>query len=386
MSAQSPRKPSSFSRQMPEYRVLLAVNFPLPDGDYRVLYARGSHAAVVLLASPARPSALARDRHRVLRLGEGLRPSQCIGLYQLYRLLRAERRELSGVHFFSSLLYLAGPFAARASGVPYVLTVTGFGRVISERRLALFRPLYWLLLRHAIGHSRAVVIQNRADLGLIEKRFPRSRKKLHYVPSAVEFPTHERSFDTPVLRVLLVARVGLAKGVGDFCDVAEALAGDRFQFTLVGPPSPRSRELLSRVEGLQAKGTIDYRGPLHDESLHAAFAEHHIFFLPSRAEGLPRVLLEAGFSGMYPVAYDIPANRDVVASHTVRLVPVGDTHAVGSLLRQLGANRLELARGADRFHDDVTSRYTAEAYIHRMDELIEGLLPRVRIDGSPAPQ
>src|SRR5947207_9323521 len=99
-------------RTSPRYRLICAVNFALPNGDYRVLYTRHSHAAIVLLASPSRPSALPGDAHRVLRLGEGLRPSHCIGLFQLYRLLRAERPRLSGVHFFSSVLYLAGPFVA----------------------------------------------------------------------------------------------------------------------------------------------------------------------------------------------------------------------------------------------------------------------------------
>lgn len=383
MSAVRPGEERTSPPQLPRYRLVCAVNFALPNGDYRVLYAQRSRAAVVLLASPSRPSALDADRHRVLRLGEGLRPSHCIGLVQLYRLLHAERRRLSGVHFFSSLLYLAGPFAARFAGVPYMFTITGFGRVVSERRLAVFRPVYWLLLRHAIAHSRAVVVQNRADLRLVEERFPRWRDKLHYIPSAVEFPTHERSFETPKLGVLLVARVGVAKGVGDFCDVAEALAGGRFRFTLVGPPSRGSRELMARVERLRADGLIDYRGPLHDESLHAVFADHHILFLPSPAEGLPRVLLEAGCSGMYPVAYDIPANQDVVQSPAADLLPVGDTVAVQRLLLQLDANRNELERGAARFHDDVTARYTAESYVTQMDELAERFLRPVTSDAPP---
>lgn len=107
-SSQRGAQPAS-QRLVPGYRLICAVNFPIPDWDYRVLYARGSRAAVVLLASPSCPRTLDRDSHRVLRVGEGLRPSHCIALFQLYQLLHAERRRLSGctssLRFFTSTVH-----------------------------------------------------------------------------------------------------------------------------------------------------------------------------------------------------------------------------------------------------------------------------------------
>jgi hypothetical protein len=88
---------------------------------------------------------------------------------------------------------------------------------------------------------------------------------------------------------------------------------------------------------------------------------------------------------MYPVAYDIPANRDVVAPHTVGLVPAGDTIGVQRLLLALDANRLDLERGAARFHEDVIARYTVESYIDQMDELVERVLrPVTTVPPAPS--
>src|SRR5438552_13996043 len=101
-------QPKNDTIDVPVPRLICAVNFALPDGDYRVLYAQRSRRVEVLLASPTCPDALAHARHRRLRVAEGIQLSQLVGLVDLYRLLHAERRRVNGAHFFSSLLYLAG--------------------------------------------------------------------------------------------------------------------------------------------------------------------------------------------------------------------------------------------------------------------------------------
>lgn len=346
------------------------MNYRLPASDYRVLYgARSSHVEVVF-GLPERPVGLPDDRYRAVRVGEGLSVRHLAGLLALGRLLRRERHQLAGAHFFSSQLFLAGPILARLAGVSCVITVTGFGRTVSEPRYRFLRSVFWLAFRHALSYSRAVLFQNRHDHDMTAKRYPKLAHKFRYFPSAVEFPAHERSFHSQPLGILLVARLSEGKGVEDFLELASRLHSDRVVFTLVGPPAFSFKGLAERVERAHRAGEIEYLGPLYGDDLVSVFSQHHVFLFPSRAEGLARVMLEAGFSGLCPVAYDIPGNRDLVPSRDDYLVPPFDREKLASAVVALEADRDELARLATAYQAWVTDGFRVESYVEAMDDLL----------------
>ena len=77
-----------------------------------------------------------------VRMKRGLKPTNLLGLWDLYRLMRAERFDL--VHAHSSVAGFLARLAARISGVPAVLfTLHGYASL--NHRHPIGRPFLWLL-------------------------------------------------------------------------------------------------------------------------------------------------------------------------------------------------------------------------------------------------
>jgi glycosyltransferase involved in cell wall biosynthesis len=108
---------------------------------------------------------------------------------------------------------------------------------------------------------------------------------------------------------------------------------------LVAGAGPERDALMEQGER-QAPGRVRFLGAVEDTA--AVLAAADAVVLPSRTEGMPAVLIEAGLSGLPVVATDVGAVGQVVeARRTGLLVPPGDAGAlVGAL-----ATALELPRG-----------------------------------------
>ncbi|HSR23574.1 MAG TPA: glycosyltransferase [Candidatus Eisenbacteria bacterium] len=357
-------------------RILYAVNCGLPERDYRVIYAASSARCSVTFALPSRPASVPEERYRRLGFSEGLGWRDAGNALRLAQLLVRHRRELDVAHFYSTKLLLLGPVLARLAGVRSVITVTGFGRAMSRTGPAyrVVRVVYLVLFRVAVRLSSAVLFQNTADLEATAGRLPAARAKMSYIGSAVAMPVQADKDYAGPLGVLLVARVMPAKGVDDFLAAARELAAPGLRFVLVGGPSRGCEQLQREVEAADAAGTISYLGRLEGEALLAAYRAAHVFCFPSRHEGLARVMIEAGYAGLCPVAYDIPGNRDLVVDGTGLLLPPGDRSALVRAVRGLAEDRGELVRRAAAYQSHVSRAFGMDTYRARMDAVLEGLI------------
>ncbi|HEU4885888.1 MAG TPA: glycosyltransferase [Longimicrobium sp.] len=359
--------------------VLYVVNKTLPVTDYRLAFGRLSRVARVTYGLPDSVPGLSADRYLRVDLREGAGPRDGLPLLRLLAYLRRNRRRLALVHFFSTKLVLFGPLLASLAGVRSLVTVTGLGRTFSAPgpAYAALRRVYLFLVEGALRRSEAFLFQNRGDLAWMAARFPRHAAKMSYIGSAVSVPaTGERDYDASPLGVLLVTRLFSAKGVDDFIEVARRLRGGRFRFVLVGPPSTGEDALLERVRAAHAAGDIEYRGEVTGPALYDEYRRAAVFYFPSRyAEGLARVMLEAGFFGLCPVACDIVSNRDLLAEGRGFVVPARDPEAAAALLRRLDGDRGLLRANALAYQTFIRGAYTEEAYTRRMDDLLRSVLP-----------
>lgn len=358
-------------------RVLYVANKALPPADYRMAYGRESRRADVTYGLPAPVPGVPPERFVRVDLREGMGARDLLPLLRLYAYLRRNRRRLDLAHFYSTKLVLVGPLLARLAGVRALVTVTGLGRTFSEggARYALLRRVYLRLARASLARSEAFLFQNSGDLRWLAERIPEHAGRMSYIGSAVSVPDGgERDYDAAPLGVLLVTRMMAAKGVDDFIAVARRLHGGRFRFVLVGPPSTGEDALLGRVRAAAEAGWLEYRGELAGDALYAEYRRAGVFYFPSRyAEGLARVMLEAGFFGLCPVACDIVSNRDLLAPGRGFVVPAGDPEAAAALLQRLEADRGTLRSNAESYRAFVREAYTQEAYTRRMDALLESL-------------
>jgi glycosyltransferase involved in cell wall biosynthesis len=145
-----------------------------------------------------------------------------------------------------------------------------------------------------------------------------------------------------------------------------ALPGVRL--AIVGD-GPQRGAVTAAARGL-APGRVDFLGPVVDPALTLAAAD--VLVLPSRTEGIPAVLIEAGLSGLPVVATDVGGVREVVVSgETGLLVAPGDGPALVGALRHALANGHGMGAAA---RERCLARFEMAAVAARWDDLLAGLL------------
>ena len=354
-------------------RVFNVINQTPPQNDYRILYARRSQVANVVFGLPGRPLTIQDSAFVHMGFSEGIGIADLAHFLRLLRYLWRHRTEYQMVHFFTTKLHLFGPLCARICGLPSIVTITGFGRTFnrSDLRYRLIRPVYVNLMRFSMYLAKAALFQNRGDMDWLSERLPGLKHKMFFIGSGADADVvNEKPFHDKPLYVLMVARLMPDKGVRVFVDAARRLHGQGLQFVLVGPESVGQKSLYQEVLQAHQEGVIDYRGELTGQDLAALYKECCVFVFPSRGEGMPRVMLEAGHAGMCPVASDIPAHRDLVKNGGGFLLAHNDElESLVKYLQRLEADRSELMRNAQAYQAHILKNYTVDAYVQRLDEL-----------------
>jgi glycosyltransferase involved in cell wall biosynthesis len=77
---------------------------------------------------------------------------------------------------------------------------------------------------------------------------------------------------------------------------------------------PLEDELLSLAEELGVRESVTFRGQVPYEEMPAVYRGADAFVLPSRAEGVPRTIMEAMATGVPVVSSDLPQVRELVSS------------------------------------------------------------------------
>jgi colanic acid/amylovoran biosynthesis glycosyltransferase len=168
-------------------------------------------------------------------------------------------------------------------------------------------------------------------------RFGADPEKIKYHPVGIDLgqftsSTNEANIpvNTEFIRVLTVARLVKEKGLDDGIQAVARLVQDRptlrIQYQVVGD-GPEKHRLLRLVDELKVGDVVKFLGPQGHGDVLATLSQAHIFFLPSREEVLPVVLMEALASGLPVVATSAGSVAEIVQDGlSGYLVPPGDIH------------------------------------------------------------
>ena len=173
--------------------------------------------------------------------------------------------------------------------------------------------------------------------------------------------------------VLLASRMLWEKGVGEFVSAAKILRsqGVAARFVLVGDSDPANPTSIPRdhLTAWAKSGGVEWWG--HRSDMPRVFAQSSVVCLPSYAEGLPKVLIEAASCARAIVASDVPGCRDVVRhGYNGLLVPARDAGALArEVSRLLSDSSLRLSFGAQgralvqrEFSNELIIRETYKVY------------------------
>ena len=311
-------------------------------------------------------------------LSRGVNPlSELATLLRVIGLYLRERPDIA--HHFTIKCVLYGGIAARCSRAKAIVSsVTGLGHIFitnSWRNRAL-RPLLALAYRFVFGRSQ-VIFQNPDDLEDFRRLGLIGKARSHLIRGSgvdtARFVPAARSKKGGPLKVLMVGRLLLEKGVREFVDAARLVRTKLpdTSFSLAGGADPNNPSSIDErvIAEWKRKGDVSFLG--HTEEVRDLLQAADLVVLPSYREGAPLSLIEAAACGLPLVATDVPGCREVVL-HKVNglLVPPKNSQllseAIVELLldperrRAMGGESRKLA--CEVFAQDRVIRETMDVY------------------------
>jgi len=168
-------------------------------------------------------------------------------------------------------------------------------------------------------------------------RFGVSAEKIIFHPVGIEidkfpFKWKKKNKISPTIIVLTVARLVVEKGFEySIMAIKEALKRNpdlHLQYYIVGE-GPLEEGLKKIVKELKLESIVKYLGSMDQAQVAKEMSMAHIFLLPSIAEALPVVLMEAQAVGLPIVATDVGSVAEVIVDgKSGFLVPSRDVNAL----------------------------------------------------------
>lgn len=304
-------------------------------GTFHVLEATLSWRLVAAhLAAWRRPGAWLRALRLAWRTSPGgIKPT----LYQLIYLAEAavlahhlRARGLTHLHnHIAKSSCTVAMLASEMSGIPFSFTLHGPDIFYEPHRWRLDEKIARARFVACISHfarSQAMAFSDPADW-----------RKLHIVHCGVDPARYDGAAPEAAAHLLFVGRLAAVKGVPVLIEAMQGLIVDHpgLRLMLVGD-GPEREVLEARAKGLGDH--VDFVGYKSQDEVAALLREATALVLPSFAEGLPVVLMEALAARVPVVTTRIAGVAELVEDEeSGLLVPPGDAVALrAALARVLG--------------------------------------------------
>ncbi|MBI3970782.1 MAG: glycosyltransferase [Chloroflexi bacterium] len=263
----------------------------------------------------------------------------------------------------------SGPIALllhQVLGMPYVVSLRGGdvpGFMGSER--VLLHKLALPVIRTVWHRSTGLLANSTGLADLARKTWPDA--PITIIPNGVDVdtfaPPNRIRPETP-LRLLAVGRLAQQKRF-DTALAALALSRRAVVLRLVGD-GPERAELERLTRALRIADRVEFAGWAARAELLAHYQWADALVLPSAAEGMSNVVLEALACGLPVVASDVIGNRDLIENeHNGYLVAQGDPGMYAEAIDRLaGQPRLvrQLGQRARSTAEDFRWENVAEQY------------------------
>lgn len=320
-------------------------------------------------------------RHNTLWEGFGIRGLRRLGgvVYMLslasYLYFQRDHYDVIHVHGLSYHAFVASALGRRL-GKPVIVKLanSGIASDIVKMKSGQHLPLTRLMLPTALSCDRLVVLSDLIATELEREGVDSAR--LVRIPNGVEVPPDEFSrHPDDSLRILFLGRLHSQKGVDVLIEAlsrAISIGGNSFKLTLAGD-GPERGSLAAMASDLGVAAEVEFAGMVDDPGRYLAGTD--LVVLPSRAEGLSNVLLEAMAGGLPVVASDIEANRSLVEDHVSgRLFAAGDADDLARVLVELADDPSARQNLGRRARAVVESEYTIQQVASRYEELYGELM------------
>lgn len=238
-----------------------------------------------------------------------------------------------------------------------------------------------LSLAEKVAGARAVVTISEFGRSQIYRWIPHAAwAKVHVVHCGVD-AAFLAAGPQPVVdnrQLVCVGRLAEQKGQLMLVEAAGLLARDGVTFQLVFAGDGTFREILQqRARELSIDGNMRITGWLSNDQVRTQLLEARALVLPSFAEGLPVVLMEALALGRPAVTTYVAGIPELVQDGVNGwLVPAGSVPALAAAVRRaLETPPAELARMGAAGARAAAANHDASTEARRLLEIIRGVLP-----------
>ncbi len=264
-----------------------------------------------------------------------------------------------------------GYIAKKLFNIPFLIRmgggdVPGFRPFQYKRLYTVLTPVLNVLWRNA----EFLVANSDGLRDMAYQVFP--DLSVHVIPNGVDLHRfsngHARVPDDNV-RILFVSRLIMRKGLQFLIDAIPKIkkqVNAPFVIKIVGD-GPDKDQLIARIEELGISENFRFYGYVEHGKLPEYYLDADIFVLPSLAEGMPNVVLEAMGSGLPIVATKVPGSEELVhQGENGFLVKPKDGNALANVLTTL-INDRSLREKMGSYSKNLVKNYTwesvAEQYI-----------------------
>jgi glycosyltransferase involved in cell wall biosynthesis len=232
------------------------------------------------------------------------------------------------------------------------------GRAVFAINHGDFDFYYDLAVRHQHTIDAFVTYTERMAQRLREL-LPDRHESIFLLPYGVDIPAAVRRPAPGKLRLLYVGRLSTDKGVFDLPLIDRRLRelGVDPSWTLQGA-GPDEQALRAAWTD---RSDIRWFGQRDKAEVLRLYNDHDVLVMPSRNEGLPVALLEAGAAGVVPVVSDLPSGiPDVVTPGVSGYRPgVGDIGAFADAIASLDRDRARVEEMSGAVRHTVATRFDA---------------------------
>ena len=244
------------------------------------------------------------------------------------------------VFLFTIKPVIYGSIAAKLFRARVIVTLTGLGTAfIANNWITLLaKNLY----KFALSSVAQVFFQNGADKDLFISQRLVCADVCTVIPGSgldTDYFSHREPHASPDFKFLLIARMLLDKGVGEYVNAARVVKQKypNCRFQLLGGVDVQNRTAISsdEIRAWVDEGLVEYLGESPD--VRPFIEESSCVVLPSYREGTSRVLLEAAAMGRPLIATNVPGCREVV-QHAVNgylCAPKDHTHLSSQMIAMI---------------------------------------------------
>ena len=256
---------------------------------------------------------------------------------------------------------------ARLLGVPYVVHLHGvnFREFWLPARTRLARKIDSLLLG-----STSILVLGQVWSALITERLPETANKIIVLPNATrKFTRRLKRPREARVQISFLGRLGARKGSNVLIEALSIVAGlELWKATLAGDGEVDEGKKQAKELGLADR--ITFPGWLNASETDQLLERTDILVLPSFAENLPMVILEAFAAGITVVSTPVGVIPEVIKDgQNGLLVAPGDPTTLAQALERLIADpalRRRLGQAARRDH---ARRYEISGYIAALADI-----------------